>query len=149
MQKNQIGFTIIELIVVIAIIGVLAAIVTTSVTIYINKAKNSRVESELRTIKEYSVIYLTQHNNFEGFCDDDKVADLIASIKKTGGNNTMVKCACDVADCGAGTTKWCALGYLLPAGGSSYRHCIQSSGADITLSGSQVICTPMGICLTD
>lgn len=48
MQKNKLsGFTIIELIVVIAIIAVLAAIVTNAVTKYINKAKDEQIKANL------------------------------------------------------------------------------------------------------
>ena len=40
-MKNQKGFTIIELIIVIAIIAILSAIVTLNVSAYINKAKDT------------------------------------------------------------------------------------------------------------
>jgi len=44
------GFTIIELIVVIAIIAILAAIVLVNVTVYINKAKDARIKSDLASM---------------------------------------------------------------------------------------------------
>ena len=49
-KKNKKGFTIIELIVVIAIIAILAAIVLVNVTVYINKAKDARIKSDLASI---------------------------------------------------------------------------------------------------
>ena len=49
MQKQK-GFTIIELIVVIAIIAILAAIVLVNVTTYISKAKDARINSDMASI---------------------------------------------------------------------------------------------------
>jgi len=49
MNKSK-GFTIIELIVVIAIIAILAAIVLVNVTTYINKAKDARIKSDMGSI---------------------------------------------------------------------------------------------------
>jgi prepilin-type N-terminal cleavage/methylation domain-containing protein len=46
-MNKQKGFTIIELIVVIAIIAVLTAIVLVNVTSYINKAKDAKINSNL------------------------------------------------------------------------------------------------------
>ena len=49
-MNKQKGFTIIELIVVIAIIAILAAIVLVNVTVYINKAKDARINSDIGNI---------------------------------------------------------------------------------------------------
>ena len=49
MNKSK-GFTIIELIVVIAIIAILAAIVLVNVTVYINKAKDAAIKSDIANI---------------------------------------------------------------------------------------------------
>jgi prepilin-type N-terminal cleavage/methylation domain-containing protein len=48
--KKSKGFTIIELIVVIAIIAILASIVLVNVTVYINKAKDAKVNSDVASI---------------------------------------------------------------------------------------------------
>ena len=48
--KKQKGFTIIELIVVIAIIAILASIVLVNVTQYINKAKDAAIKSDMSNI---------------------------------------------------------------------------------------------------
>ena len=50
-NKFSKGFTIIELIVVIAIIAVLAGIVLVNVTSYINKGKDAAVIANMRTIQ--------------------------------------------------------------------------------------------------
>ena len=49
-QKFTTGFTLIELLIVIAIIGLLASIVMVSMTSVKKKAKDSRIQAELRQI---------------------------------------------------------------------------------------------------
>ena len=60
------GFTIIELIVVIAIIAVLAAIVLVSVTQYINKSKDAAVKANLSSLVTNSAIYFEQNPSGNG-----------------------------------------------------------------------------------
>jgi len=62
MNKSK-GFTIIELIVVIAIIAVLAAIVLVNVTQYINKAKTSSIQANLSTLETNMAVYLADTAN--------------------------------------------------------------------------------------
>jgi prepilin-type N-terminal cleavage/methylation domain-containing protein len=56
MNKSK-GFTIIELIVVIAIIAVLAAIVLVNVTQYIAKGRDSAIKGDMSTIMANSAVY--------------------------------------------------------------------------------------------
>jgi len=56
-MKTQRGFTIIELIVVIAIIAVLAAIVLVNVTQYINKGKDAAIKGNLSTIMTNAAVF--------------------------------------------------------------------------------------------
>lgn len=77
MQKQK-GFTIIELIVVIAIIAVLAGIILVSVTQYNVKAKNAAIKAQM---KEY---YIAQTQNYErdgyySYCMDNTEPCAIAS----------------------------------------------------------------------
>ena len=63
-MQNKKGFTIIELIVVIAIITVLASIVAVNVAGYINKAKAARIASEARNVQSAMEMYYAQNGYY-------------------------------------------------------------------------------------
>jgi prepilin-type N-terminal cleavage/methylation domain-containing protein len=67
MNKSK-GFTIIELIVVIAIIAVLAAIVMVNVTQYINKSKDAAIKGNMATIMTNAAVYFDTNGNYTAFC---------------------------------------------------------------------------------
>lgn len=54
MKKNtKKGFTLVELLVVIAILAILASVAVVGYTAFVDKAKDSKAESELHQIAEY------------------------------------------------------------------------------------------------
>jgi len=61
------GFTIVELIIVIAIIAVFASIVTVSVAGQVNKAKDSRVKAEISEIAKGVGMYYSDHSTYDGY----------------------------------------------------------------------------------
>ena len=70
------GFTIIELIVVIAIIAVLAAIVLVDVTRYINKSKDAAIQSNMSALNTVAVAYFAEHGDYSGMCNDPGVVSV-------------------------------------------------------------------------
>jgi prepilin-type N-terminal cleavage/methylation domain-containing protein len=61
------GFTIIELITVIAIIGVLASVILVYVTSYVGKSRDSRIKAEISEIAKDAMIYYSNNVSYEGY----------------------------------------------------------------------------------
>jgi len=64
MQKSQKGFTIIELVVVIAIIAVLSGIVIVNVNTSINKAKVVRANTEAKNIENAFTMFYAKYGDY-------------------------------------------------------------------------------------
>jgi len=102
MQKQK-GFTIIELIVVIAIIAVLAAIVMVNVTSYIAKSKDSAIKGNMHSMAVNSIKYYdVPLPTYEGLCEDPvsgfkNAYDAIVTATKTCNDITQSWCACAVS----------------------------------------------------
>jgi len=64
MNKSQRGFTIIELVVVIAIIAVLSGIVIINVSASINKAKVVRANTEVKNIENAFIMFYAKYGNY-------------------------------------------------------------------------------------
>lgn len=70
-NKKLEGFTIIELVVVIAIIAILAAIVLTSVFVYIGKAKDTATKANIAQIAKELQMYYINNNEYTNFSKPD------------------------------------------------------------------------------
>lgn len=95
------GFTIVELLVVVSVIAVLAAIVLFNVTPYINKAKNSAIKANLSTVLVNFTLYFNTNSNYTGFCASaafTRPQDAITEAKGTAICNVSLTggsvCAC-------------------------------------------------------
>ena len=64
------GFTVIELIVVIAVLAVLSAVVLINVFGYVEKSQNAAIISDIEAMEKSGIIYLSEHGSYAGFFDD-------------------------------------------------------------------------------
>lgn len=80
MQKNQKGFTIIELIVVIAIIAVLATIVMINVTSYIAKGKDASIKGNMASIQTIAATYYDEEATYVGLGSNASYTAALAAI---------------------------------------------------------------------
>lgn len=67
------GFTLVELMVVVVILGVLATVVTVSVTDYLVKGKQSAVKAEIAQISNALELYFTETDRYPD-SDDEGLA---------------------------------------------------------------------------
>ena len=84
-MKIQKGFTIIELVVVIAIIAILAAIVLVNVAGYINKGKDASIKADMHTLITNAIG--NTNGAWAGYvCTGDPAWVAITAIQSTGAN---------------------------------------------------------------
>ena len=62
--KSQRGFTLIELMIVVALIGILATIAMINIQIYQLKSKTSEAKSNLGALRLVEEIYLSEHDKY-------------------------------------------------------------------------------------
>ena len=88
-MKQSKGFTIIELLVVVAIISVLAAIVLVNITGYINKGKNAAIKSNLGTVLTNAAVHFDVNGNYTTFSASSGYANPAASAVTANGGTVL------------------------------------------------------------
>ena len=116
--KKSKGFTIIELLVVVAIIAVLTGIVLVNVTQYINRGKDSSIKGNLSTILINSAVFFDTNASYSGLCSSTGVTAPQAAITSAGGAST---CTVNSAN-----SAWCACSTLKVTSGNVF--CVDSTG---------------------
>jgi prepilin-type N-terminal cleavage/methylation domain-containing protein len=127
------GFTLIEMIVVIAIIAILSAIILFSVTQYIAKGKDSNVAGNLAGLVPAGEVYYNINGNYGGFCSSTVAENAKAQMPP----NSSGSCTDNPAGlcCGVdpqNNNKWAACAKKFSD--SNYAFCVDSRGVkqDIT-----------------
>lgn len=114
---NKKGFTIIELVVVMAIIVLLYGIIMFSVSLYMNKGKDSAIYGNLATLIPAGEVYYNYYDSsYVGFCASSVVENAFDQMPA----NTVHFCNDDASQAWAA----CARGYVTPT--SAY--CVDSRG---------------------
>jgi len=139
------GFTIIELIVVVAIIAVLAAIVLVNVTGYMNKGKDAAIKGNLASLTTRGTTYFADsslgNGTYNNFCTSASGGAPIKSAVEASRVGSTFTCTCDgSASCTTGTnTKWCACAPLKVASAGTF--CVDSTGYKKVTSSACTRCS--------
>jgi prepilin-type N-terminal cleavage/methylation domain-containing protein len=139
-MRTSKGFTIIELLVVVAIIAVLAAIVLVNVTGYINQGKNASIKGNLATVLTNGAVFYDQSGSYSGFCTNAYFTVPQAAVVAAGGTTTCQANGANTAWCSCATLKTTS---AEPAGST---YCVDSTGYKKVTQNANGCSTTNGRC---
>ena len=119
-MQRQSGFTLIELMVTVAIVAILAGIAIPSYSIYITRSKIAEATSNLLAMRTKMELYFQDNRSFVGACAPGTVAPLPAPA---------------VAGQPAGTLKYFTISCPTLADGPPQAYTIQAVGTDPSVVG--------------
>lgn len=78
LHKHNKGFTLIEILLVVAIIGIIASITVTQVSSSRQRAKDAKIKQQISNILTYAEKYnLDNANSYTNFCSDIEINNMI------------------------------------------------------------------------
>jgi len=81
LRKQQSGFTIVELLIVIVVIGILAALVITTYTGIQAKARNSNRQSDVNSVQTHLEAYFAQNGHYPSLTDMNDASWVSSNLK--------------------------------------------------------------------
>ena len=79
-KENFFGFTIVELLIVVVVIGILAAITIVAYNGVQNRANDSRLDSDVSHIKTALEMYKTDNGTYPAVCGSDDIGCSVSSL---------------------------------------------------------------------
>lgn len=120
------GFTLIEILVVVAIIGILATLMFGASMVARNKAINARIQAEMNEVRTQANLIKNDTNSFISLC-------AVNTLNDVGYPNSLGLLEPDIAaksgasvDCYATEGNYCVRARMVPSGGGYY--CVDSTG---------------------
>ena len=100
--RDEAGFTLVELLIVILIIGVLAAIAIPSFLSQTNKADDATAEELVRSASVAAETYETEHSGNYAGIDVEKLREVESSLQSVEGNNNAFVLTAEESEGGKG-----------------------------------------------
>lgn len=110
MNLKNAGFTLVEMLVVIAIVAVLSGIVLFSITQYVNKGKDASMQGNLSILVTAGEVYYNRNTagtGYTGFCSSSVVVNAFSQIPALKSSNCLVATK-GVPCCKDGQNQWAA-----------------------------------------
>src|SRR3989344_8214590 len=143
-SRNKKGFTIIELLVVVAIIAVLTGIVLVNVTQYIGKSKNAAIKGDMSTILTNAAVYYDTQSpsTYVGFAATTPYTNPADAALASGGTVTSSEiasafCACSTMN----TTSSEPAGSTFCVDTTGYKKVTVATCADRCVTADVGVCT--------
>jgi len=134
--KSSKGFTLVELLIVITVIGVLASIVLVSISGAQSRARDSRIQTSMSQIRSFAQTESFPDGYYTDVCTNITASEIYADISKMGG--TVDSCEdssesfCLQATLNNNET-WCVDPEKVSSGGCYGGYCVAGAAAPVVL----------------
>lgn len=125
-MHKRTGFTIIELLVIIAILAVLTSIVLVNLITYKIKSKDSATKEDMHSMVLNGSIYFEAHGNYGAFCNDATTQTILNAITSP-----------DKKNCNHSNPSWASCVTLNVPSDGSLAWCVDSVGVKKQINNNQ------------